>query len=50
VAALVIGGTAAGALAVVRARQHRRRNETGLQALERSVRDVAGDLRRRIGR
>jgi hypothetical protein len=42
----VIGGAAAGALAVVRARQ--RRNEGALKALERSVRDVAGDLRRRV--
>ena len=51
VAAVVIGGTAAGALAVVRARQHaRRRNARGLRALERGVREVATDLRRRVRR
>ena len=51
VAAVVIGGAAAGALVVVRARQQQRKRETsGLRALERSVRDVAGDLQKRLGR
>jgi hypothetical protein len=49
-AAVVIGGAAAGALVVVRARQqHRRRQATGLGALERSVRGVAADVRKRLG-
>ena len=50
-AALVVGGAAAGALVLVRARQQQRKREaTGLRALERSVRDVAGDLQKRLGR
>jgi hypothetical protein len=49
VAAVVIGGTAAGALVLVRARQqHRRRQESGLRALEYSMRGVAADVRRRL--
>ena len=41
VAAVVVGGTAAGALVLVRARQqHKRRQSTGMKALERSLRDV----------
>jgi hypothetical protein len=49
-AALVVGGVAGGALILVRARQqHRKREATGLRALERSVRGVAGDVRRRLG-
>ena len=48
VAAVVVGGAAAGALVVVRARQqHKKRQATGLRALERSVRDVAADLQKR---
>src|SRR5215218_10331988 len=51
VAAAVVGSAAAGALIVVRARQqHRKRHVGGLRALERSVREVAGDLRKRLGR
>src|SRR4051812_27772577 len=51
VAALVVGGVAGGALVLVRARQqHRKRQATGLRALERSVRDVASDLQRRLER
>ena len=50
-AAVVVGGMAAGALVLVRARQqHRKRQATGLRALERSVRDVAGDLEKRLRR
>ena len=50
VAAVVVGGTAAGALVLVRARQqHKRRQSTGLKALERSLRDVTEDLQRRLG-
>jgi hypothetical protein len=48
-AAVVVGGMAAGALVLVRARQqHRKRQARGLRALERSVRDVAGDLQKRL--
>ena len=51
VAALVVGSAAAGALVVVRARQqHKKRELGGLRALERSVRDVTGDLARRLER
>ena len=50
-AAVVVGGAAAGALVLVRARQQQRKREaTGLRALERSVRGVAGDLQKRLGR
>ena len=49
VAAVVIGGAAAGALVLVRARQqHRKKQATALRALERSVRGVANDLERRL--
>ena len=49
-AALIVGGVAGGALVLVRARQqHRKREATGLRALERSVRHVAGDVRKRLG-
>jgi hypothetical protein len=48
-AALVVGGLAGGALVVVRARQqHRKRQATGLRALERSMRGVADDVRKRV--
>ena len=51
VAAVVVGGAAAGALVLVRARQqHRKRHLTGVRALEKSVRDVADDLQRRLAR
>jgi len=51
VAAAAVGSAAAGALIVVRARQqHKKRQVGGLRALERSVREVAGDLRKRLGR
>src|SRR3954451_5250702 len=51
VAAVVIGGTAAGALVVVRARQQQRKRETsGLRALEKSVRGVAGGVQQRAWR
>jgi hypothetical protein len=49
-AALVVGGVAGGALVIVRARQQqRKRQSTGLRALERSMRGVAADVRKRIG-
>jgi hypothetical protein len=49
VAAAVVGTAAAGALIVVRARQqHKKRQLGGLRALERSVREVADDLQRRL--
>ena len=51
VAAVVVGSVAGGALVVVRARQqHRKRNTRPLQALERSLRDVADDLEKRLRR
>ena len=50
-AAVVVGGLAAGGLVVVRARQqHKKRQATGVRALERSVRDVANDLEKRLRR
>jgi hypothetical protein len=51
VAAVLVGGTAAGVLVLVRARQQQRKRElTGVRALQRGVRDVAGDLRKRMNR
>ncbi len=50
-AAVMVGGTAAGALVLVRARQqHKKRRVTGVRALERGLRDVATDLHKRFGR
>jgi hypothetical protein len=49
VAAVVVGGMAAGGLVLVRARQQqKKRNATGLRALERGLRDVADDLEKRL--
>ena len=49
-AAVVVGGMAGGALVLVRARQqHRKRQATPLRALERSMRGVASDVRKRLG-
>ena len=49
-AALVVGSVAGGALVIVRARQQqRKRQATGFRALERSMRGVAADVRKRIG-
>jgi hypothetical protein len=48
-AAGAVVAVAGGALVLVRTRQaHRRRQARGLRALERSVRDVAGGVRRRV--
>lgn len=50
-AAVVVGGVAAGGLVLVRARQHqRKRPGGGLRALEKSLRDVAGDFEKRLRR
>ena len=50
-AALVVGGVAAGGLVLVRARQQqRKRQDTGLRALEKSARGVARDVQRRMRR
>jgi hypothetical protein len=50
-AAVLVGGTAAGSLVIVRARQQQRsRQARGLRAIERSVRDVVGEVRRRVRR
>jgi hypothetical protein len=49
VAAVVVGGMAAGGLVLVRARQQqKKRNASGLRALERGLRDVADDLEKRL--
>jgi hypothetical protein len=49
VAAVVVGGMAGGTLVLVRARQQqKKRHASGLKALERSLREVAGDIQRRI--
>ncbi len=51
VAAGVVAGTAGGALVLVRARQQQRRREArGLRALERGMREVSTDVRRRLRR
>jgi hypothetical protein len=51
VAAAVVAGTAGGALVLVRARQQQRRREAhGLKALERGMREVSADVRRRLRR
>ncbi len=49
VAAVVIGGAAAGGLVVVRTRQHGRRTPSA-KALQRGVRDVTGRVRKRFDR
>ena len=50
-AAVVVGSIAGGALVLVRARQrHRKRQASGLRALENSVRDAAVDIERRLRR
>jgi hypothetical protein len=50
-AAIVVGGLAAGGLVLVRARQkQRKRQASGLKALERSLREVADDLEKRLHR
>src|SRR5918912_3181002 len=50
-AAGVVAGTAGGALILVRARQKQRAREAhGLRALQNGVREVSGDMRRRLGR
>jgi hypothetical protein len=47
--ALVVGGLAGGALAVVRARQRQRRRGGALRAARQGLRDAAGDVQRRFG-
>ena len=50
-AAGVVAGTAGGALILVRARQKQRRHEaSGLRALQNGLREVSGDMRRRLRR
>ncbi len=49
VAAAVVGGTATGALVLVRARQRQKRRQAkGVRAIERGVQDVAEQMRRRL--
>jgi hypothetical protein len=51
VAAGVVGASAGGALVLVRARQNsKRRDARGLAALQKGVRSVVGDARRRLDR
>jgi hypothetical protein len=51
VTAIVVGGAAAGGLVLVRARQqHKKRQTSGLKALERSMRGVAADVQKRLRR
>jgi hypothetical protein len=51
VAAVVVGSLAAGGLVLVRARQQQRKRQShGLRALEKSMRDVASDLEKRLHR
>jgi hypothetical protein len=51
VTAIVIGSAAAGGLVLVRARQqHRKRQATGVKALQRSMRGVATDVQKRLRR
>jgi hypothetical protein len=51
VAAGVVGAGAGGALIVVRARQKQKKSEAhGLQALQKGMREVASDARRRLDR
>jgi hypothetical protein len=48
-AAIVVGSVAAGGLVLVRARQqHKKRHDTGLHALEKSIRGVADDIEKRL--
>ncbi len=48
-AAVVVGGAAGGALILVRTRQQQRRRQArGIRALQRSVREVAGEVRGRL--
>jgi hypothetical protein len=50
-AAIVVGSAAAGGLVLVRARQqHKKRQATGLRALEKSIRGVRADVERRFRR
>src|SRR5918995_5696227 len=50
-AAVVDGGLAAGGVVLVRARQQqKKRQTTGFKALERSLREVADDLEKRLHR
>lgn len=50
-AAVVVGGLAGGALVLVRARQqHKKRQVSGLRALERSMRDVGDEIEKRLRR
>jgi hypothetical protein len=51
VAAGVVAGGAGGALILVRARQkHRRREAHGIRAVQKGMREVTADVRRRLGR
>jgi hypothetical protein len=50
VAALLIGGTAATALVVVRAQRRSKKQGHPLRALEEVSRDVSHDIRKRLGR
>jgi hypothetical protein len=51
VTAIVVGGAAAGGLVLVRARQqHKKRQATGIKAIQRSMRGVTSDVQKRLRR
>jgi hypothetical protein len=51
VAAGVVAGGAGGALILVRARQkHRRQEASGLRAIQKGMREVSADVRKRLSR
>jgi hypothetical protein len=51
IGAAAVLGVAGGTLVLVRARQqHNKKHTPGLKALEKSVHEVSGDIRKRLGR
>jgi hypothetical protein len=51
IGAAAVLAAAGGSLVIVRARQqHKKRGASGLKALEKSVHEVSGDIRKRLGR
>jgi hypothetical protein len=49
IAAVVVGGVAAGGLVLVRARQQQKKRQgSGIKALEQSIRGVADDIEKRL--
>jgi|SRR5919201_3848010 hypothetical protein len=51
IAATAVLAAAGGSLVIVRARQqHKKRGASSIKALEKSVHEVSGDIRKRLGR